>query len=169
GGSPSTGGFGGTPTGGAPATGGSGGSPPGTGGVVSTGGTPGTGGMNTGGMGGGACTNVRPTGTNWDEATCDQWASETSECEAAWMIDNGYCDESCGRCSNTGTGGAAGRGGTAGSGGAAGRRGTAGGGGTAGSGGRTTPPKVGGDNATNKQANNPALDLAHYTGPTRPE
>ena len=48
--------------------------------------------------GGAACTNVRPTGTEWDEATCDQWASETSECNMAWMVDNNYCNESCGRC-----------------------------------------------------------------------
>lgn len=40
----------------------------------------------------------------WDEATCDQWASETEECNSAWMVDNDYCNESCGRCS-AGTGG----------------------------------------------------------------
>jgi len=44
------------------------------------------------------CTNVRPTGTMWDEATCDQWASETPECDQPWMVDNNYCNESCGRC-----------------------------------------------------------------------
>ncbi len=79
-----------------------------TGGVatggVSTGGVS-TGGVSTGGTGGAVCTNVRPTGTDWDEATCDQWASETEECSAAWMIDGGYCNESCGRCSSAGTGG----------------------------------------------------------------
>ena len=54
--------------------------------------------------GGTACTNVRPTGTEWDEATCDQWASETEECNRDWMVDNGYCNESCGRCSSGGNG-----------------------------------------------------------------
>ncbi len=103
------------PTGGASSGGGSA-----TGGV-GTGGDLGSGGAGVGGSGvggdqgsggagtGGAsttCTNIRPTGTEWDEATCDQWASETSECSAAWMIDNHYCDESCGRCSGSGTGGA---------------------------------------------------------------
>ncbi len=51
------------------------------------------------------CTNVRPTGTEWDEATCDQWASDTSECDSAWMVDNDYCNESCGRCTPTSSGG----------------------------------------------------------------
>lgn len=53
----------------------------------------------------GECTNVRPTGTDWDAATCNDWAQQTSECQAGWMIDNHYCDQSCGRCSggdNTG-------------------------------------------------------------------
>lgn len=78
-----------------------------TGGVASGGGT-------TGGTGSSTCTNVRPTGTEWDEATCDMWATQTSECSAAWMSDNHYCDESCGRCSpgTTGTGGGVGTGGT---------------------------------------------------------
>lgn len=49
------------------------------------------------------CSNVRPTGTEWDEATCDQWASETTECDNAWMVDNDYCNESCGRCTPGGT------------------------------------------------------------------
>jgi hypothetical protein len=97
---------------------GAGGTAPGVGGTVS-----GSGGTTT------TCTNVRPTGTDWDEATCDQWASETSECDAAWMIDNHYCDESCGRCATSGLGGA-----TSGSGGA-----TSGSGGTtSGSGGSGT-------------------------------
>ncbi len=63
-----------------------------------------------------SCTNVRPTGTDWDEATCDQWASDTQECASDWMIQGGFCDESCGRCGSTGAGGAgmggAGTGGT---------------------------------------------------------
>ena len=49
-------------------------------------------------LGGGACTNVRPTGTDWDEGTCDGWATETEECDEAWMVDNNYCNMSCGRC-----------------------------------------------------------------------
>lgn len=52
----------------------------------------------TAGDGGVQCTNIRPTGTMWDAATCDQWASETQECNQAWMVDNNYCNESCGRC-----------------------------------------------------------------------
>ncbi len=44
------------------------------------------------------CTNIRPTGTDWDEGTCDGWATETTECDSDWMIDNNYCNESCGRC-----------------------------------------------------------------------
>lgn len=48
-----------------------------------------------------ACTNTRPTGTLWDEATCDQWASETQECNQQWMVYNHYCDQSCGRCGST--------------------------------------------------------------------
>lgn len=87
-------------TGGAADTGGSG-----------TAGTPGAGGAGTGGT---ECTNVTPTGTEWDEATCDQWAVETDECDSAWMVDNDYCNESCGRCTSSGSGGATGSGGTAG-------------------------------------------------------
>ncbi len=133
------------------ATGGVGGDPGGGLGGIETGGTtPGAGGGVTGSGGsitgsggavtgsGGAtteCTNIRPTGTDWDEATCDQWASETSECDAAWMIDNHYCDESCGRCATTGSGGAA-----TGSGGAA----TGLGGAATGSGGAATGSGGGG-------------------------
>ncbi len=127
----STGGF--VSTGGAVASGGalgSGGSTSGgsssaggasTSGGASTGGSAtGGGGTTSGGSGGtgnSECTNVRPTGTDWDEATCDQWASETSECSNAWMIDGNYCNESCGRCSSSGSGGTGGTGGTGGSGG----------------------------------------------------
>jgi hypothetical protein len=75
-----------------------------TGGNATNGGNT-TGGNTTGFMpptsttgGGMPCTNVRPTGTEWDEATCDQWASETTECNNAWMVDNNYCNDSCGRC-----------------------------------------------------------------------
>lgn len=87
----------------------------GTGGLgsggASTGGVgPSTGavGPATGGAGPAACTNVRPTGTMWDEATCDQWASETTECGESWMADGDYCNESCGRCSSGSGGGASG-------------------------------------------------------------
>jgi hypothetical protein len=55
---------------------------------------------------------VRPTGTEWDEATCDQWASETEECNAAWMVDNNYCNQSCGRCTGGGSGGTSSSGGS---------------------------------------------------------
>ncbi len=41
----------------------------------------------------------------WDEATCDQWASETSECGEDWMVENAYCNESCGRCDPSSSGG----------------------------------------------------------------
>lgn len=123
GGSVATGGTGaGVNTGGTiGATGGSGGVTTGGSGGVGAGGT-GGGAAGDGGAGGGECTNVRPTGTEWDEATCDQWATETSECGNAWMVDGNYCNESCGRCSSSGTGGAAGSGaggtgGTAGTGG----------------------------------------------------
>jgi len=57
-----------------------------------------------------SCTNVRPTGTDWDEATCDEWASDTTECAEDWMVDNNYCNESCGRCDPdaSGSGGSSG-------------------------------------------------------------
>ncbi len=112
GGSVSTGGAG--PSGGT-ATGGTSGSTSGGSGGAATGGQ-GNGGSTSGGSagkatggggtGGKACTNVRPTGTDWDEATCEQWATETEECSSGWMTSGNYCNESCGRCSS-GTGGAA--------------------------------------------------------------
>jgi endo-1,4-beta-xylanase len=110
---------GGSGAGGSKATGGSG-----TGGASSGGSNSGassTGGFATGGTGGSSgtgnapCTNVRPTGTDWDDATCAQWASESAECDQPWMVDNDYCNESCGRCSSGSggsTGGTAGRGGS---------------------------------------------------------
>lgn len=101
GGAAPSGGLGGSGVGG---SGGSGGSATGAQGGSSSGGSAGKG---TGGTGGKACTNVRPTGTEWDEATCDQWAAETEECGSSWMINGNYCNESCGRCSS-GTGGSAG-------------------------------------------------------------
>jgi endo-1,4-beta-xylanase len=124
-----TGGRGGTSASGGAATGGTrttGGSS-GMGGSSGTGGSSARGGSSTGGSstGGSAtagsggtgnapCTNVRPTGTDWDDATCEQWATESEECDQAWMVDNNYCNESCGRCSN-GSGGSGGSGGTGGS------------------------------------------------------
>ena len=84
-----TGGTGGTSDTGGPN--GSGGRSAGSGGAF-------TGGDGSGGGSNGTCTNVRPTGTNWDAATCEQWATETEECEASWMVENGYCNQSCGRC-----------------------------------------------------------------------
>jgi hypothetical protein len=151
GGAPGAGGAtgsGGTPgAGGATGSGGqnvgTGGADPGTGGqVVGTGGSdPGTGGDQGTGGATTECTNVRPTGTDWDEATCDDWATQTEECDAAWMIDNRFCDESCGRCATTGTGGATGTGGEPGSGGA-GTGGEPGSGGTPGSGGATSTGDV---------------------------
>jgi len=90
-----------------PGSGGSNGDP-GSGGTG--GGNPGSGGTGGGNPGSGECTNIRPTGTEWDEATCDQWASQTPECNQPWMIENNYCNESCGRCSSNGSGGSGGGG-----------------------------------------------------------
>jgi len=86
-----------------------------TSGDTSTGNSTGSGGnpSSSGGSGGTAsCTNVRPTGTEWDEATCDEWASDSEECDEAWMVDGDYCNESCGRCTpgNDGTGAGPGNG-----------------------------------------------------------
>lgn len=127
GGSGGTSGSGGSATGGAPGSGG-----------AASGGAPGSGGSATGGTGGAPCTNVRPTGTQWDAATCDMWASQTSECSARWMIDNHYCDQSCGRCS----GGSGGSGGSSGSGGGTNTGGSSGSGGSAGSSGSGGSPNT---------------------------
>lgn len=114
---------GGAPTGGSAGSGGvtggasSGGAGSGgvTGGASSggagSGGTS-TGGMSTGGMGGGPapCVNVEPPpDPTWPDATCDNWATETTECSAAWFAD--YCDVSCGRCVPEGGAGSGGTGG----------------------------------------------------------
>jgi endo-1,4-beta-xylanase len=111
---PNSGGSGGGSTGGSSHGGSAGfGNAPSAGSTSSGGSTNpvgGSGGTSSAGSGSGGttsappCTNIRPTGTMWDEATCDQWASETSECNSAWMIDNNYCNESCGRC-RSGSGG----------------------------------------------------------------
>jgi len=43
------------------------------------------------------CEDVEPPPTEeWPGATCENWATETDECGAAWFQD--YCDISCGRC-----------------------------------------------------------------------
>jgi hypothetical protein len=114
---------GGTASGGAPAGGVSNGGAfsgsagLGTGGVstggVSTGGV-GTGGVSTGGAGmagsaGKACMNVEPPpDPDWPDATCENWATETTECTAPWFAN--YCDVSCGRCvPEGGTGGSGGQ------------------------------------------------------------
>lgn len=92
---------------------GGGGTPGGGGGAPGNGGPSGSGGaQNPGGGNNTECTNIRPTGTMWDEATCAQWASETNECSSAWMINNNYCNQSCGRCSSGGNDGTGGTGGS---------------------------------------------------------
>ena len=43
------------------------------------------------------CVDVEPPpDPEWPDATCQTWATETTECEAAWFAE--YCDISCGRC-----------------------------------------------------------------------
>jgi hypothetical protein len=37
-----------------------------------------------------------PVDPDWPDATCENWATETEECSAAWFSQ--YCDVSCGRC-----------------------------------------------------------------------
>ncbi|HEU4579625.1 MAG TPA: hypothetical protein VFS67_15310 [Polyangiaceae bacterium] len=37
-----------------------------------------------------------PFDPEWPDATCERWATETSECSAGWFAN--YCDVSCGRC-----------------------------------------------------------------------
>jgi len=71
-----------------------------------------SGGMNSGGSAGSApkaCVDVEPPpDPKWPGATCANWATETTECTAAWFAT--YCDVSCGRCvpPNSGTGGGTG-------------------------------------------------------------
>lgn len=108
----------GTGTGGG-STLGSGGANGGTGGVFTSGGAgggPASGGVGNGsggqvGSGGGSggvpCVDTpAPYDPSWPEATCDNWANETTACSEGWFA--GYCDISCGRCTptNTGSGGA---------------------------------------------------------------
>jgi hypothetical protein len=74
----------------------------------------GNGGVGSGGMaaatGGKPCVDVEPPpDPDWPGATCQNWATETTDCKADWFAN--YCDVSCGRCVPTGGGGAAGSGG----------------------------------------------------------
>lgn len=105
--------------------GGGGGSSSGSGGANSGGvNSSGSGGANSGGMGSGgvssggmggtapkACVDVQPPpDPKWPGATCENWATETTECTAAWFAN--YCDVSCGRCVPEGGGGSGGGGGS---------------------------------------------------------
>jgi hypothetical protein len=114
-------GSGGVGTGGTLASGGAGtgGALAGSGGV-GTGGTlagsagaggsiAGSGGTSNGGMGGAGrpCVDVEPPPTaEWPDATCENWANETTECSASWF--STFCDVSCGRCVPEGGGAGAG-------------------------------------------------------------
>jgi glycosyl hydrolase family 45 len=43
------------------------------------------------------CVDVQPPpDPTWPGATCENWATETTECSAGWFAQ--YCDVSCGRC-----------------------------------------------------------------------
>jgi hypothetical protein len=116
---------GGSGSGSAATSGGSGNNPLGgsnnNGGVSSNGGSASNGGsVSNGGMGGSAtkpCMDVEPPpDPEWPGATCANWATETTECKAAWFAS--YCDVSCGRCVPSGGGGSS-SGGSGGSGGGA--------------------------------------------------
>jgi hypothetical protein len=75
----------------------------------------GSGGASTGGAGGAApkpCVDVQPPpDPKWPDATCENWATETTECTADWF--KSYCDVSCGRCKPEGSGGSGAGGGPA--------------------------------------------------------
>lgn len=99
---------------------GQGGSSTGTAGTTSVSGSSSNGGVSSGGMsnnnngGGGSATKpcvdvAPPPDPEWPDATCETWATETTECKAAWFA--AYCDVSCGRCVPEGGGGGAGTGG----------------------------------------------------------
>lgn len=97
-------------TGGTTATGsvtGSGGNVTGSGGSDVTGG----GGLSEGSGGSvvSNCSNNLPTGTDWPEADCQMWA-DSGNCDQQWFIDQGACEESCGKCSGGSSGGAPGDG-----------------------------------------------------------
>ncbi|HYP90686.1 MAG TPA: hypothetical protein VEQ59_21090, partial [Polyangiaceae bacterium] len=96
------------------ATGGGGASS--TGGSITTGGTGttsgGSAGMSGGGSGPKPCVDVEPPpDPDWPDATCESWATETTECTADWF--KTYCDVSCGRCVPQGGTGGSGTGGSA--------------------------------------------------------
>jgi len=69
----------------------------------------------SGGVGGSApkpCVDVQPPpDPEWPDATCENWATETTECTADWF--KSYCDVSCGRCKPEGGGGGGSGGGAA--------------------------------------------------------
>ena len=90
----------------------SGGGGPGSGNATGSGGVAqatGGGGPSSGGAA--PCVDVEPPpDPEWPDATCQNWATETDECGAAWF--SKYCDVSCGRCVPEGGGsGGAGTGG----------------------------------------------------------
>lgn len=87
--------------------------------LVATGGAIGNSGGTLSGVGGvsqgaggtivSSCTNNLPTGTDWPEADCQMWA-DSGNCTAQWFIDQGACEQSCGRCTASSSGGAQGDG-----------------------------------------------------------
>lgn len=117
-----------TGAGGTSATGSGGSSAPGSGGTP---GSVGGSGNSTGGVGAGSggtggtgsqpeepCTDIpAPSGNPDWEGTCQQWATETDECNADWFIKGGYCKQSCGRCKPPSNGGGSGGTGNSGGGG----------------------------------------------------
>lgn len=123
------------------------------------------------------CTNVRPTGTDWDQASCDQWASQTGECQSDWMIDKGYCNESCGRCtSSMSTGGTASQsggspasGGSPTSGGSPASDGSPAPGGTGGQGGGARVPKFVGNVTTRNKVDAAGLAFSKFWDQITPE
>jgi hypothetical protein len=82
-------------------------------GTSSSGGGGGSSGGASGGAGGAApkpCVDTpAPPRSDWPDATCEDWATQTSECTASWFAS--YCDISCGRCKPEGGGGSDGGGG----------------------------------------------------------
>jgi hypothetical protein len=84
-----------------------------SGGVSNGGGVSNSGGVSNGGGGSAAkpCVDTKPPpDPTWPDATCESWATETTECKAAWFAN--YCDVSCGRCVPAGgSGGSTGAGG----------------------------------------------------------
>jgi hypothetical protein len=77
-------------------------------GGVSSGGVS-SGGVSSGGTASKPCMDVLPPpDPKWPDATCESWATETTECKAAWFAS--YCDVSCGRCVPAGGGGGSGGG-----------------------------------------------------------